>query len=121
MEPVVYHVVPHGEEWAVKKEGADQASRVASTQADAIVLAERFASNQAPGRVVIHGENGTIEAQHTFDRGSALVEAKSWTRAVGQPAVWTGVALAIGVGALAWLALRNDGLSRVQELRRRRG
>lgn len=104
-QQTVYHVVPSGEEWAVKKQGASQASRVASTQKEAIDHAESFARKQAPSRVVIHGENGLIEAQHSFD--SVAREDNAFTEIMTSPPVLTGLALALAATGVFWF-LRRD-------------
>lgn len=104
-QQTVYHVVPSGEEWAVRKQGAAQASRVAATQNEAIGHAEAFARKQAPSRVVIHGEDGKIEGQHSFD---AVPRAEGpWTAILTKPPVLTGLALALAATGLAWF-LRRD-------------
>ncbi len=105
MAQTVYHVVPSGDEWAVKKQGVEQASRTAATQKEAIGHAETFARRQAPSRVVIHGEDGTIEGQHSFD--TAVREENALTAILTTPPVLTGLALALGLGGLVWF-LRRD-------------
>lgn len=104
-ERTIYHVVPSGDEWAVKKQGASQASRVAATQAEAIQHAESFARKQAPSRVVIHGEDGLIREQHSFD--SVAREEGPWTAILTTPPVLTGLALALGATGVFWF-LRRD-------------
>jgi hypothetical protein len=106
MAQTVYHVVPSGDEWAVKKQGSEQASRVAGTQKEAIQYAETFARKQAPSRVVIHGEDGQIEAQHSFDTGTA--PESHWLTVVTSPPVLTGLALALGVTGVAWFLKSRD-------------
>ena len=105
MTQTVYHVVPSGDEWAVKKQGAEQASRVAATQKEAIEHAETFARRQAPSRVIIHDEDGTIEAQHSFE--AADRQESAVTAILTTPPVLTGLALALGLGGLVWF-LRRD-------------
>ena len=65
MAQTVYHVVPNEGRWAVKREGADRASRVADDQNEAVEVAEQLARNQAPARVVVHGADGLIQTVHT--------------------------------------------------------
>jgi hypothetical protein len=105
-QQTVYHVVPSGEEWAVKKEGASQASRVAATQRDAIDYAETFARRQAPSRVVIHGEDGTITGQHSFSETQR--EESPWLSVLTTPPVLTGLAIALGVTGVAWFLASRD-------------
>ena len=97
MPQIVYHVVPNEERWAVKREGADRASRVADTQDEAVAVAEQMARNQAPGRVVVHGANGLIQTVHTYDSVPARVESgREWLDVVlSKP-----VLAAVGVAAL---------------------
>ncbi|HLT48303.1 MAG TPA: DUF2188 domain-containing protein [Rubricoccaceae bacterium] len=106
MPQIVYHVVPSEGRWAVKREGADRASRVADTQDEAVAVAEQMARNQAPGRVVVHGANGLIESVHTYDAVPARVESgREWLDLVlSRP-----VLAAVGVAALVALgyALRE--------------
>ena len=104
-QQTVYHVVPSGEEWAVKKQGASQASRVAATQKEAIDHAESFARKQAPSRVVIHGEDGLIEGQHSFD--AVAREDNAFTEILTSPPVLTGLALALAATGVAWLIRRD--------------
>lgn len=53
------HVVPHPEGWAVKGEGADRATAVYDTQAEAIRRARDIANNQGV-ELLIHGKDGKI-------------------------------------------------------------
>lgn len=105
-QQTVYHVVPSGEEWAVKKEGSSQASRVAATQREAIDHAETFARRQAPSRVVIHGEDGTITGQHSFSETQR--EEHPVISVLTTPPVLTGLAIALGVTGVAWFLATRD-------------
>jgi len=40
------HVVPHGDEWAVKGAGNEKATKLVSTQAEAIKIAREIAINR---------------------------------------------------------------------------
>ena len=53
------HVVPHGDDWAVKGAGNAKATRVLGTQAEAIQLAREIARNQK-SELFIHNESGQI-------------------------------------------------------------
>jgi hypothetical protein len=57
-----HHVVPHGEQWAVKAEGSERASAVFERQDDAIAAAKKIAANQG-GVVLIHRPDGTIRSE----------------------------------------------------------
>ena len=105
-QQTVYHVVPSESEWAVKKEGSSQASRVAATQREAIDHAESFARKQAPSRVVIHGEDGIITGQHTFSESQREENAMLSVLTTGP--VLTGLALALGITGLVWFLAHRD-------------
>lgn len=53
------HVVPHGDQWAVRGEGNGRATSTHRTQNGAIDAARRIASNQQ-SEVVIHRPDGRI-------------------------------------------------------------
>lgn len=59
------HVVPHGEEWAVKREGAVRATSLHSTQAEAMEVGRKIAQNQS-SELFIHGRNGRIRDRDSF-------------------------------------------------------
>jgi uncharacterized protein YdaT len=59
------HVVPHPDGWAVKAEGAGQATRVTETQREAMEVAREIAKNQGSERIV-HGENGRIRQKNSY-------------------------------------------------------
>ena len=63
----VYHVVPHDEGWAVKKEGNTRASSVHSTKNEAVESARATAGDQAPSRLVIHKKDGTIQDTVSYE------------------------------------------------------
>lgn len=108
MSQTVYHVVPYNEQWAVKKQGGEQASRLAGTQEEAVAHAEQFARHQAPSRIVIHRQDGTIESQQSFELADRPPATEAPSRIA--PRVLGGVAVAllvgVGIGGLAWM-LRN--------------
>jgi Uncharacterized protein conserved in bacteria (DUF2188) len=53
------HVVPQSGKWAIKGEGSKRASKVVSTQKEAIDVARKIARNQGAD-VVIHRRDGKI-------------------------------------------------------------
>ena len=59
------HVVPHGDDWAVKGAGNSKATKVVNTQAEAIQLAREIAKNQGC-EMFIHGQNGQIRERNTY-------------------------------------------------------
>uniref|UniRef100_A0A7C4CBI3 DUF2188 domain-containing protein n=1 Tax=candidate division WOR-3 bacterium TaxID=2052148 RepID=A0A7C4CBI3_UNCW3 len=67
-ERKVVHVVPHGDQWAVRSEGSERAASVHSTQAEAIGAARTIAVNAGLGQVVVHRPDGRIREEHTYGR-----------------------------------------------------
>jgi hypothetical protein len=60
-----YHVVPHGDSWAVRREGADRVSSQHNTQGQAIKAGEKLARNHQT-ELVIHRQNGTIRDSDSY-------------------------------------------------------
>ncbi|TRX01383.1 DUF2188 domain-containing protein [Flavobacterium gawalongense] len=56
------HVVPHPEGWAIKGEGNLKATKITSTQQQAIDYARQVATNQN-SELLIHGKDGKIRAK----------------------------------------------------------
>ena len=59
------HVVPHGDVWATKREGASRAGRVVNTQREAIEHAREMAISEN-GEVLIHRPNGQIRERDSY-------------------------------------------------------
>lgn len=59
------HVVPHGDDWAVKGAGNSKATSVHSTQQEAINRAREIAQNQK-SELLTHGENGRIREKNSY-------------------------------------------------------
>jgi hypothetical protein len=59
------HVVPSGGKWAVRKAGSPKATRIFSTQEEAISSARTIAKNQKT-EVYIHGRNGKIRERDSY-------------------------------------------------------
>lgn len=59
------HVVPHPDGWAVQGEGNTKATKVTTTQAEAIQIAQDIARNQQSD-TKIHGKNGQIRAGNSY-------------------------------------------------------
>lgn len=59
------HVVPHGTDWAVKKEGSGRASSVHPTQGAAIERG-REAAKRDKSELVIHRKDGTIRDSDSY-------------------------------------------------------
>ena len=58
-----FHVVPHGDEWSVKREGSDRNSSTHATQKEAIDSARGLAGDGDD--IVIHRPDGTIRERVT--------------------------------------------------------
>lgn len=59
------HVVPHGDDWAVRGAGNSRVTSVHPTQAEAIERGRGIARNQE-SELVIHGENGRIREKNSY-------------------------------------------------------
>ena len=59
------HVVPHSQGWATKKEGADRAGKVTSTQKEALDAARKQAIRERV-EVVTHGKDGRIRDSDSY-------------------------------------------------------
>jgi hypothetical protein len=61
-----YHVTPHPDGgWQVRREGADRASSLHDTQAEAMSRGRELAQ-QARSELVIHGRDGRIRDSDSF-------------------------------------------------------
>lgn len=61
-----YYVVNHSDGWAVKREGADRASGVFSTQEEAIQRARQLALDNQPSQVIVQGRDGKFRTEWTY-------------------------------------------------------
>lgn len=61
------HVVPHGDVWATRKEGAHRVGTTADTQRQAIERAREQAQRENV-EVVIHRPDGTIRDSDSYGR-----------------------------------------------------
>ncbi|WP_371635990.1 DUF2188 domain-containing protein [Streptomyces zaomyceticus] len=68
--PNTRDVSPHENGWAVTKPGAERASAVLPTQAEAIARAKEIVGNEGGGEVRIRGKNGQVREQNTVPRGN---------------------------------------------------
>jgi len=59
------HVVPSGKDWAVKGAGNERATKIVSTQKEAIKIAQDIARNQHSD-TKIHGKDGRIRAGNSY-------------------------------------------------------
>jgi len=62
----VYRVTPEGDQWKVKKDGADRADSLHKTKESAVERAREVAKNNQPSQVVVHLQNGRIETEWTY-------------------------------------------------------
>jgi hypothetical protein len=60
-----YHVIPQGEGWALKREGAQRASSLHTTQTEAIAAGRQLAKQQQT-ELVIHRANGQIRDSDSY-------------------------------------------------------
>nr|WP_315240200.1 DUF2188 domain-containing protein [uncultured Flavobacterium sp.] len=61
------HVVPRGNNWAVQGAGNEKATRIVSTQTEAIKIAREIAINQK-SEMFIHRPNGQIRERNTYGK-----------------------------------------------------
>jgi hypothetical protein len=59
------HIVPHGDDWAVKGAGNSKATSVHPTQVEAINRGREIAQNQK-SELLIHGQNGRIREKNSY-------------------------------------------------------
>ncbi|MDV3950310.1 hypothetical protein CMT75_17485 [Elizabethkingia anophelis] len=61
------HVVPKGDNWAVRGAGNEKVTKIVSTQKEAIKIARDIAMNQS-SEMFIHSENGQIRERNTYGK-----------------------------------------------------
>lgn len=67
MSRTKYRVTPTGDgEWRVKRDGAERATGVYENKTDAVARAKELAKANEPGQVIIHGQDGKIQTEHTY-------------------------------------------------------
>ena len=59
------HVVPRDDGWAVRKEGASRASKIFTTQADAVKYARELAQKEK-AELYVHRRDGTIRERSSY-------------------------------------------------------
>lgn len=59
------HVVPHGDQWAVRGAGNSRVTSIHDTQGEAIDRAREIAQNQQ-SEMFIHRQNGQIRERNTY-------------------------------------------------------
>lgn len=61
------HVVPSGQEWAVRGAGAARATEILPTKAEAVNRAREISRNQGT-ELFIHGRDGKIQSRDSHGR-----------------------------------------------------
>jgi len=61
----IQHVVPSGDQWAVRGEGNSKKTKITQTQGEAIEIAREIARNQQ-SELVIHRKNGIIRDKDSY-------------------------------------------------------
>ena len=64
-----YHITPTENGWAFKKQGAERASKTATTKVEIIKLATEFLDGKTAS-LKIHKEDGTIQEERTYPRSA---------------------------------------------------
>ena len=64
-----YHITPTENGWALKKQGAERASKTATTKVEIIKLATEFLDGKTAS-LKIHKEDGTIQEERTYPRSA---------------------------------------------------
>lgn len=62
-----YHITKDGDQWKLKKEGAERASKTADTKKGIIDQTREFMGDKVAS-VKIHKENGRIQEERTYQR-----------------------------------------------------
>lgn len=70
-----YHITKSDELWTLVKEGAQRASKSASTKSEIISIASEFLQGKTAS-LKIHKEDGTIQEERTFPRSADPVKSK---------------------------------------------
>jgi hypothetical protein len=61
------HVVPYGQNWAIKGAGNGKATKIVETQREAIEIAKEISKKQQ-SEMFIHGKNGQIRERNTYGK-----------------------------------------------------
>jgi uncharacterized protein YdaT len=61
------HVVPHGNQWAIRGEGSQRVTKVTDTQQEAITIARQISRNQG-SELLIHRQDGRIRERDSHGR-----------------------------------------------------
>ena len=69
------HVVPSSGGWAVRRTGAERATKIFETQQQAVTLARTLAKKEN-SELYIHGKDGTIRARDSYSNDPHPPKAK---------------------------------------------
>ena len=70
------HVVPSTTGgWAVRRSGAERASKVFDTQKEAVAQARSVAKKEG-SELYVHGKDGTIRQKSSFDKAPLTLKSK---------------------------------------------
>jgi len=64
-----YHLVKNGDEWKLRKQGADRSALTFEHKQDAVSESAEFMRSHG-GSLKIHGENGRIQEERTYPRSA---------------------------------------------------
>lgn len=70
-----YHITKTDKGWALTKQGAERASKTATTKAEISALASEFLKTKTAS-LKIHKEDGTIQEERTYPRSADPVKSK---------------------------------------------
>ena len=64
-----YRITPTGDgNWKVKRDGATRADSIHEDKADAVARGRKLGHGSKPAQLVIHGADGKIQTEHTYER-----------------------------------------------------
>ena len=66
----VWHIVPKGNSWAIKREDSDKLSGIHENKQNAIREVQKIAKNNTPSQVVVHDKHGKIQTEWTYGKDS---------------------------------------------------
>lgn len=64
-----FHITPTENGWALKKQGAERASKTAATKAEIVKLASELLEGKTAS-LKIHKEDGSIQEERTYPRSA---------------------------------------------------
>lgn len=63
----VYHIIPHEQGWAVKREGAERATSVHDTKKEALSAGREAAKDHLPSRLIVHKQDRSVQETFAYD------------------------------------------------------